>query len=119
MLGQPAGQSGVGPPVSAYSGCVSESLRPPATLVIPQAWLHPGVTLDAVRALQRSDTESLFERGDLHLRGVEVLVARNWIRDEFWPRIQDSLQQGYTAEKTYTYLRAHGERRRLMRPAPS
>ena len=105
--------------MAAYSGCVSESLRPPATLVIPQAWLQPGVTLDAVRALQRPDTESLFEHGDLHLSGVEVLVARNWIQDEFWPRIQDSLQQGYAAEKTYTYLRAHGERRRLMRPAPS
>jgi len=82
-----------------------------AEVIIPQAWLLPNLSLDAVKALQRNDTTSDIEKGDLHLSGVEVLVARNWIKDEFWPRIQDAVQQGYAAEKTYTFLRAHAERR--------
>jgi hypothetical protein len=82
-----------------------------AEVIIPQAWLLPNLSLDAVKALQRSDTTSDLEHGDLHLSGVEVLVARNWIKEEFWPRIQDAVQQGYAAEKTYTFMRAHSERR--------
>jgi hypothetical protein len=87
-----------------------------AEVVIPQAWLLPNLSLDAVRALQRGDTESELDKGDLRLSGVEVLVARNWVKEEFWPRIQDSVKAGYAAEKTYTFLRAHGERRRARRP---
>jgi len=82
-----------------------------AEVVIPHAWLLPNLSLDAVRALQRADTTSDLDRGDLRLSGVEVLVARNWVKEEFWPRIQDAVQQGYAAEKTYTFLRAHADRR--------
>jgi hypothetical protein len=85
--------------------------REQAEVIIPQNWLLPNLSLDAVRALQRSDTTSDLERGDLHLSGVEVLVARNWVKEEFWPRIQDAVQQGYAAEKTYTFMRAHADRR--------
>lgn len=87
-----------------------------AEVVIPQAWLLPNLSLDAVRALQRGDTNSDLDRGDLRLSGVEVLVARNWVKEEFWPRIQDTVQQGYPAEKTYTFMRAHADRRRSRRP---
>ena len=90
--------------------------RGQAEVVIPHAWLLPNVSLDAVRALQRGDTTSDLDRGDLRLSGVEVLVARNWVKEEFWPRIQDAVQQGYAAEKTYTFLRAHADRRRRRRP---
>ena len=72
-----------------------------------------------MRALQRGDTTSDLEHGDLHLAGVEVLVARNWVKEEFWPRIQDAVQKGYAAEKTYTFLRAHADRRRTRRPKKS
>ena len=48
--------------------------------------------------------------------GVEVLIARNWVKEEFWPRIQDAVHTGYPAEKTYTFMRAHAERRRTRRP---
>ncbi|HYY45485.1 MAG TPA: hypothetical protein VE951_00340 [Candidatus Angelobacter sp.] len=89
--------------------------RGQAEIVIPQAWLVPNLNLDAVRALQRGDTVSDLEKGDLRLRGVEVLVARNWVREEFWPRIQDTVQTGYPAEKTYTFMRAHAERRKGRR----
>jgi len=82
-----------------------------AEVVIPHAWLLPNLSLDAGRALQRADTTSDLDRGDLRLSGVEVLVARNWVKEEFWPRIQDAVQQGYAAEKTYTFLRAHADRR--------
>ena len=82
-----------------------------AEVVIPHAWLLPNLSLDAVRALQRADTTSDLDRGDLRLSGVEVLVARNWVKVEFSPRIQDAVQQGYAAEKTYTFLRAHADRR--------
>ena len=82
-----------------------------AEVVIPHAWLLPNLSLDAVRALQRADTTSDLDRGDLRLSGVEVLVARNWVKEEYWPRIQDAVQQGYAAEKTYTFLRAHADRR--------
>jgi hypothetical protein len=87
-----------------------------AEVVIPQAWLLPNLAIDAVRALQSGDTSAEIERGELRIRGIEVLVARNWIRDEFWPRIQDAVKTGYPAEKTYTFLRAHAERRRTRRP---
>ena len=90
--------------------------RGQAEVVIPQAWLLPNLSLDAVRALQRSDTTSDLDRGDLRLSGVEVLVARNWVKEEFWPRIQDAVQRGYAVEKTYTFLRAHADRRRSRRP---
>ena len=90
--------------------------RGQAEVVIPQAWLLPNLSLDAVRALQRSDTTSDLDRGDLRLSGIEVLVARNWVKEEFWPRIQDAVQQGYAAEKTYTFLRAHADRRHGRRP---
>lgn len=93
-----------------------EAARPRADLVIPHGWLVPGITIDAVRSLQRDDTQVQMEKGDLHLSGVEVLVARNWIQEEFWPRIQDTVAAGYAAEKTYTYLRAHAERRGRRRP---
>jgi len=63
-------------------------------VVIPQPWLVPNLTLDAVRALQRSDTTSDMDQGNLRLTGAEVLVARNWVQDEFWPRIQDAIQRG-------------------------
>jgi hypothetical protein len=87
-----------------------------AEVVIPQGWLLPNLSLDAVRALQRGDTDSALEKGDLRLAGVEVLVARNWVKEEFWPRIQDTVRSGYPAEKTYTFMRAHADRRRTRRP---
>jgi hypothetical protein len=87
-----------------------------AEVVIPQGWLLPNLSLDAVRALQRADTDSALEKGDLRLAGVEVLVARNWVKEEFWPRIQDTVKSGYPAEKTYTFMRAHADRRRTRRP---
>jgi hypothetical protein len=90
-----------------------------AEILIPHAWLLPNLSLDAVRALQRGDTSSDLERGDLRLSGIEVLVARNWVKEEFWPRIQDSVQKGYAAEKTYTFMRAHGDRRSRRRPKKS
>jgi len=83
--------------------------------VIPQAWLLPNLSLDAVRALQPGDTLAELEKGDLHMTGIEVLVARNWVKEEFWPRIQDAVQSGYAAEKTYTFLRAHSDRRGTRR----
>ncbi len=84
-------------------------------MVIPQPWLVSNMTLDAVRALQRSDTTCDLDQGNLRLTGVEVLVARNWVQDEFWPRIQDAIQRGYATEKTYTFLRVRSDRRRLRR----
>ena len=90
--------------------------RGQAEVVIPQGWLLPNLSLDAVRSLQRGDTSSDLEKGDLRLTGVEVLVARNWVKEEFWPRIQDAVQVGYAAEKTYTFMRVHAERRRARRP---
>jgi len=90
--------------------------RGQAEVVIPHAWLLPNLSLDAVRALQRGDTSCDQEKGDLRLTGVEVLVARNWIKEEFWPRIQDAVQVGYAAEKTYTFMRVHADRRRARRP---
>jgi hypothetical protein len=95
---------------------VPDEPRGQAEVVIPQAWLLPNLSLDAVRSLQRGDASSDLDRGDLHLSGVEVLVARNWVKEEFWPRIQDTVQKGYAAEKTYTFMRAHGDRRRTRRP---
>jgi hypothetical protein len=87
-----------------------------AEVLIPHAWLLPNLSLDAVRALQRGDTTADLERGDLRLAGIEVLVARNWVKEEFWPRIQDAVQNGYAAEKTYTFMRAHADRRGSRRP---
>ncbi|HEY8736787.1 MAG TPA: hypothetical protein VIO62_07060 [Candidatus Dormibacteraeota bacterium] len=87
-----------------------------AEVVIPQAWLLPNLSLDAVRALQPGDTLADLEKGDLRMTGIEVLVARNWVKEEFWPRIQDAVQRGYAAEKTYTFLRAHADRRGARRP---
>jgi hypothetical protein len=95
---------------------VPDEPRGQADVVIPHGWLLPNISLDAVRALQRGDTVSDLEKGDLRLTGVEVLVARNWIKEEFWPRIQDAVQVGYAAEKTYTFMRVHAERRRARRP---
>jgi hypothetical protein len=94
---------------------VPDQPRGQAEVIIPQAWLLPNINLDAVRALQRADTTSELEKGDLKISGVEVLVARNWVQDEFWPRIQDAVKAGYAAEKTYTFMRAHGERRQSRR----
>jgi hypothetical protein len=94
---------------------VPDEPRGQADVVIPHGWLLPNISLDAVRALQRGDTVSDLEKGDLRLTGVEVLVARNWIKEEFWPRIQDAVQVGYAAEKTYTFMRVHAERRRIRR----
>jgi hypothetical protein len=103
------------PLVGVYSFCVPQQGGKHATVVIPQAWLLPNVTLEAVRALQRADTTADLEKGDLHIRGVEVLIARNWVKEEFWARIQDTVQTGYPVEKTYTFLRLHAERRRTRR----
>ena len=97
-------------------GSVPEEPRGQAEVVIPHGWLLPNLSLDAVRSLQRGDTSSDLEKGDLRLTGVEVLVARNWVKEEFWPRIQDAVQVGYAAEKTYTFMRVHAERRRARRP---
>ena len=93
-----------------------DEARGRAEVLIPHAWLLPNLSLDAVRALQRGDTTCDLEKGDLRLTGVEVLVARNWVKEEFWPRIQDAVKSGYAAEKTYTFMRAHAERRRTRRP---
>jgi hypothetical protein len=95
---------------------VPDEARGRAEVLIPHAWLLPNLSLDAVRALQRGDTTCDLEKGDLRLTGVEVLVARNWVKEEFWPRIQDAVKSGYAAEKTYTFMRAHAERRRTRRP---
>ncbi|HYS01011.1 MAG TPA: hypothetical protein VET82_01520 [Candidatus Eisenbacteria bacterium] len=89
--------------------------RPEVEVVIPQPWLVPNMTLDTVRALQRSDTTSDLDQGNLRLTGAEVLVARNWVQDEFWPRIQDAIRRGYATEKTYTFLRVRSDRRRRRR----
>jgi hypothetical protein len=86
-----------------------------AEVVIPHAWLLPNLAIDAVRALQPGETSADLEKGELRMSGVEVLVVRNWIKEEFWPRIHESVQSGYAAEKTYTYLRAHAERRGARR----
>lgn len=88
-----------------------------AVLTIPAAWLVPNLSLDAVRSLQRGDSLCEMDRGALRLRGPEVLVARNWIRDDYWPRIQETLERGYAAEKTYTFFRANADRRANARPA--
>jgi hypothetical protein len=98
---------------------VPDEPRGQAEVLIPNAWLLPNLSLDAVRALQRGDTVSDLDRGDLRLAGIEVLVARNWVKEEFWPRIQDAVKKGYAAEKTYTFMRAHGDRRRTRRPKKS
>jgi hypothetical protein len=90
---------------------VPDEGRGQAEVLIPSGWLLPNLSLDAVRALQRGDTTSDIEKGDLRLAGVEVLIARNWVKEEFWPRIQDAVQKGYAAEKTYTFMRAHADRR--------
>jgi hypothetical protein len=95
---------------------VPDEPRGQADVVIAHGWLLPNISLDAVRALQRGDTVSELEKGDLRLTGIEVLVARNWIKEEFWPRIQDAVRVGYAAEKTYTFMRVHAERRRMRRP---
>lgn len=102
--------------MAVYSFCVPDQPRKRAEVLIPQAWLLPNLSLDAVRALQPGDTIASLERGDLRLSGTEILIARNWVKDEFWPRIQDALESGYEAEKTYTFLRAHAERRSTRRP---
>jgi hypothetical protein len=101
---------------AVYSCSVPDEGRGQAEVLIPSAWLLPNLSLDAVRALQRGDTTSDIEKGDLRLAGIEVLVARNWVKEEFWPRIQDAVQKGYAAEKTYTFMRAHGDRRGSRRP---
>ena len=88
-----------------------------AVLSIPTAWLVPNLSLEVVRSLQRGDSQCDLERGVLRLRGPEVLVARNWIRDEYWPRIQETIERGYAAEKTYTFFRANADRRTNARPA--
>lgn len=87
-----------------------------AEVIIPQGWLIPNLSLEAVRSLQRPDTVSELDRDELRLCGVEVLVARNWIQDEFWPNIEQAIRSGYTAEKTYTFMRAHEDRRQSERP---
>jgi hypothetical protein len=102
-----------------YSCTVPDEPRGQAEVLIPHGWLLPNLSLDAVRALQRGDTTSDLEKGDLRLAGVEVLVARNWVKEEFWPRIQDAVQKGYAAEKTYTFMRAHADRRGSRRPKKS
>jgi len=104
------------PPPAVYSCSVPDEGRGQAEVLIPSAWLLPNLSLDAVRALQRGDTTSDLEKGDLRLAGVEVLIARNWVKEEFWPRIQDAVQKGYAAEKTYTFMRAHADRRGSRRP---
>lgn len=88
-----------------------DQARKRARLVIPQAWLVGNLAIDAVRALQPGDTTAEIEKGELRLSGIEVLIARNWVLDEFWPRIQDAVETGYAVEKTYTFFRAHAERR--------
>ena len=90
--------------------------RGQAEVVIPQDWLGPNLNLEAVRALQRGDSVAELDHGELRLCGVEVLVARNWVQEEFWPRIQDAVKGGYAAEKTYTFMRVHAERRQNRRP---
>src|SRR5207237_9857544 len=99
----------------SYSCSVPDEPRGQAEVLIPHAGLLPNLSRDAVRALQRGDTTSDLERGDLRLAGVEVLIARNWVKEEFWPRIQDAVKKGYAAEKTYTFMRAHGDRRQSRR----
>jgi hypothetical protein len=98
---------------------VSDEPRGQAEVLIPHGWLLPNLSLDAVRSLQRGDTTSDLDKGDLRLAGVEVLVARNWVKEEFWPRIQDAVHKGYAAEKTYTFMRAHADRRGSRRPKKS
>jgi hypothetical protein len=98
---------------------VPDEPRGRAEVLIPHGWLLPNLSLDAVRSLQRGDTTSDLEKGDLRLTGIEVLVARNWVKEEFWPRIQDAVQKGYAAEKTYTFMRAHSDRRSSRRPKKS
>jgi hypothetical protein len=95
---------------------VPQPARKRASVLIPQAWLVPNLAIDAVRALQPGDTTAEMDKGELRMSGIEILVARNWIRDEFWPRIQDAVETGFAAEKTYTFLRAHAERRSMNRP---
>jgi len=102
--------------IAVYSLGVPDQARKRAEVVIPQAWLLPNLGIDAVRALQPGDTTAELEKGELRINGVEVLVARNWVRDEFWARIQDAVKTGFPAEKTYTFLRAHAERRGISRP---
>jgi len=82
---------------------VPDEPRGQAEVLIPHGWLLPNLSLDAVRRCSAADTTSDLEKGDLRLAGVEVLVARNWVKEEFWPRIQDAVQKGYAAEKTYTF----------------
>ena len=104
---------------AVYSCSVPDEPRGQAEVLIPHGWLLPNLSLDAVRALQRGDTTSDLDKGDLRLAGVEVLVARNWVKEEFWPRIQDAVKKGYAAEKTYTFMRAHADRRGSRRPKKS
>src|SRR5918911_2977625 len=86
------------PPDHIYHCHVPEAGRPRALLVIPHAWLLPNLSLDAVRSLQSGDASVELDRGDLRLEGVEVVVARNWVKEEFWSRIGEALQAGYPAE---------------------
>ena len=102
--------------IAVYSLGVPDQARKRAEVLIPQAWLVPNLGIDAVRALQPGDTTAELEKGELRIGGVEVLVARNWVRDEYWARIQDAVKTGFPAEKTYTFLRAHAERRASSRP---
>ncbi len=84
---------------------------PDAALEIPTAWLMPGLDLEAVRQVQRTDTTATLTGDYLVLAGLELVVERRWLREAYWRQIKQAITRGYIYRNSAVQVTLRGERR--------
>jgi hypothetical protein len=96
----------------------SQDEVPQAEVRIPTEWLMPWLDLEAVRQAQRPDTDATMTAEFLTLSGVELMVERRWLREEFWRQIKHAIAHGYIYKGTAVQVTLRGERRERERRTP-
>lgn len=91
---------------------------PDAAIRIPAHWLMALLEEEAVRQVQRPDTQVSLTADGLTLSGVELLVERRWVREPYWGQISEAVTRGFIHHRTAVKVTLRGDRReRQRRPA--
>jgi len=101
--------------IVAVQGEAEEEI-PQAAIKIPAEWLMALLDETMIRHAQRPDTTISLTTDGLTLSGVELLVERRWVREQFWHQISEAVTHGFIHKTSAVQVTLRGDRRERQRP---
>ncbi len=90
---------------------------PQAAITIPADWLMALLDEGMIRHAQRPDTTVSLTPESLTLSGVELVVERRWVREQFWQQISEAVTHGFIHKTSSVQVTLRGDRRERQRPS--